>query len=362
MTFANDSFDSFLNYTLFSNTMTDYGLAILFFLAAFLIFRLARSFFLERLKKRAKKTPTKINETFIRILRSFSLPFYLFLAFYLALSTLEILPQIERVVFYVFIFWVTYQIVIAVSILIDLVSQKVLEKEAYSDTESAISLLTKIAKGVIWVVAILTLLSNIGFNVTSFVAGLGVGGVAVALALQNIFNDLFSSFSIYFDKPFVVGDFIIIGEKMGVVKDIGIKSTRIQSLQGEEIIISNRELTTAQIQNFKKMEQRRIVFHFGVLYETPHDKLVQIPEMIKKIIENHDMARFDRAHFQEFADSSLLFEVVYYMTVPGFSEYMDTQQDINFAIREVFAKEGIEMAYPTRTLYVKGDSGKNAQE
>lgn len=360
MPFTNDSVDYFLNYTLFSNAVIDYGLALLVFLAALLVFLLARSFFLGKLKKIAKETPTKINETLVRILRSFSPPFYLFLAFYISLSTLEILPQIERVTFYVFISWLTYQIVIAVSILIDLVSRKVLEKEGYSDTESAINLLTKIAKGVVWVVAILTLLSNMGFNVTSFVAGLGVGGVAVALALQNILNDLFSSFSIYFDKPFVVGDFIIIGEKMGVVKDIGIKSTRIQSLQGEEIVISNRELTTAQIQNFKKMEQRRIVFHFGVLYETPHDKLVQIPEMIKKIIENHEMARFDRAHFQEFADSALRFEVVYYMTVPGFNEYMDTQQDINFAIREIFAKEGIEMAYPTRTLYLKGGSGKSA--
>ncbi len=356
----NDSIDSFLNHTLFSNMVIDYSLALLVFLVTLLIFRLVLSLFLGKLKRRAEKTPTKINETLIQILQSFSWPFYLFLAFYLALSTLEVLSQVERLAFYVLISWITYQIVVVVSLLIDLVSRKILEKEAHAGTESAIGLLTKIAKGVIWVVAVLTLLSNMGFNITSFVAGLGVGGVAVALALQNIFNDLFSSFSIYFDKPFVVGDFIIIGDKMGVVKDIGIKSTRIQSLQGEEIIISNRELTTAQIQNFKKMEQRRIVFHFGVLYETPHDKLVLIPKIVKKIIEDHKMARFDRAHFQEFADSALRFEIVYFMTVPGYNEYMDTQQDINFAIREAFSKEGVEMAYPTRTLYIKGQDGKAA--
>jgi len=181
---------------------------------------------------------------------------------------------------------------------------------------------------------------------------LGIGGLAIAFALQNILEDMFSSFSIYFDRPFQIDDFIVIGDDMGIVKKIGIKSTRIQTLQGEELIISNKELTGKRIRNFKKMEKRRIVFKFGVVYETSTEKLKKIPGIIKDIMDRAELAEIDRVHFKEFGDFSLNFEVIYYIKSREYIDYMNTQQEMNFAIKERFEQEGIEMAYPTQTLYV----------
>jgi small-conductance mechanosensitive channel len=201
-------------------------------------------------------------------------------------------------------------------------------------------------------VAGIFIMSNLGFDVTSLVAGLGIGGIAVALALQSVLSDVFSSFSIYFDKPFQAGDFIIVGQHMGIVKHIGIKSTRIQTLQGEELIISNKELTSARVQNFKKMEKRRITFTFGVTYQTPVKKLKKIPEMVKEIVAKIELADLDRVHFRKYGDFSLNFEVVYYVKIPDYGKYMDTQQEINLALKERFEKEGIEFAYPTQTIFL----------
>jgi len=195
-------------------------------------------------------------------------------------------------------------------------------------------------------------LSNLGVNITSLVAGLGIGGLAIALALQSVLSDLFSSFSIYFDKPFQVGDYIIVGKHSGTVEKIGIKSTRIRASQGEEIVISNQELTSARVQNFKKLKERRNTTSIGVTYETSTDKLKKIPDIIKYIIEEEKNARFDRVYFTTFADSALVFDLVYYVKSDAYSVYLETQQNINFKIKEAFEKEGIDMAYPTQTIYL----------
>ena len=225
--------------------------------------------------------------------------------------------------------------------------------ENESEAKSAMSAINIIVKIVLWSVGILLILSNLGINVTSLLAGLGIGGVAVALAIQNILSDLFSSFAIHFDKPFVIGDFIVVGDKMGTVKKIGIKTTRIQALQGEEIVISNQELTSSQIQNFKKMQERRVVFTFGVTYGTSNEKLKSIPEIIKKIINELSEVRLDRVHFKEFGDSALLFEIAFYVDTGDYNKYMDIRQEINLKINKQFSENMIEMAYPTQTLFIK---------
>jgi len=171
--------------------------------------------------------------------------------------------------------------------------------------------------------------------------------------MKNILGDLFSSFAIFFDKPFLPGDFIQVGDKSGTVKKIGIKTTRIQASQGEEIVFSNQELTSSRVHNFKKMEERKISFSFGVVYETPLKKIKKISKMVKEIIVDIDKARFDRAHFSRFDDSALNFDVVYFVESDGYKTYMDIQQKINLKILEVFEKEEIEMAYPTRVVYQK---------
>ena len=216
-----------------------------------------------------------------------------------------------------------------------------------------IDLLAKALKAILWVVAVVLVLSNLGYNVSTLIAGLGIGGIAIAFALQNILGDLFASFAIYFDKPFQVGDYIIVDDDAGTVKHIGIKSTRIQSRQGEELIISNKELTEARVHNYKKMEKRRIVFTFGVIYETPTQKLKKIPNIIKEIVGKTETAEIDRVFFKEFGEFGLNFEIVYFLKSSDYALFVETQPKINLAIKDSFEKEGIEMAYPTQTVFVK---------
>jgi small-conductance mechanosensitive channel len=206
---------------------------------------------------------------------------------------------------------------------------------------------------VLYVLVLLMVLDNLGVDVTALVASLGIGGVAVALAVQNILTDLFACLSISIDKPFVLGDFIIVGDLLGTVEHIGLKTTRVRSLSGEQLIFSNNDLLGSRVRNFKRMYERRVVFTFGVVYQTRHEQLRRIPDMVRAIIEARENTRFDRAHFKAYGDSSLDFEVVYYVLVPDYNIYMDIQQAINLDLFERFEKEGIGFAYPTRTVYMQ---------
>ena len=193
-------------------------------------------------------------------------------------------------------------------------------------------------------------LDNLGINVTALVAGLGIGGVAVALALQKILGDLFASLSIMLDKPFVVGDFLVIDDYMGSVEHIGLKTTRIHSLSGEQLVFSNSDLLNSRLRNYGRMFERRVVFSIGVIYETPRKKLQLIPEIIRESVEAQDKIRFDRSHFMKYGDYALMFETVYYVLSPDYNIYMDIQQAIYFAIHKRFEQEQIEFAYPTQKL------------
>jgi small-conductance mechanosensitive channel len=211
-----------------------------------------------------------------------------------------------------------------------------------------------IVRFILWTVIVLMTLDNLGVNVTTMVAGLGIGGIAVALAVQNILGDLFASLSIVIDKPFVIGDFVIVGEYMGAVEYVGLKTTRIRALGGEQIVFSNGDLLKARIRNFRRMRERRVLFSFGVLYQTQAELVEKVPAMVRGIVEAHQKVRFDRAHFKSFGESSLAFEVVYWMLDPDFNLYMDVQQKINLEMLRAFEREGIRFAYPTRTLVVDG--------
>jgi small-conductance mechanosensitive channel len=217
---------------------------------------------------------------------------------------------------------------------------------------ATVTTLTFILRAVVWVIVVLTILANLGVNITAFVASLGIGGIAIALAVQNILSDLFASLSIALDKPFETGDFIISGELLGTVEYIGIKTTRVRSLSGEQVVISNTELLKRLIRNYKRMSERRALFNFGVTYNTPFEHLEALPGIIKKIIEDHPKARFDRAHFAKFGADSLEYEVVYYMLEPDYNLFMDTQQHINLELMRACAERGIDFAFPTRTLHI----------
>ena len=224
-----------------------------------------------------------------------------------------------------------------------------------TDPEAAttVTLLGFIGRVVIWALALLFGLDQLGFDVTALVAGLGIGGIAVALAVQNILGDLFASAAIVLDKPFMVGDFIIVGDKLGTVEKVGLKTTRVRSLWGEQLVFTNAQLLNAQIRNFKQMQERRIVFEIRVSFETPADKLRAISGWLKAAVEAQPDVRFDRAHFKECGESALVYEIVYYVLSGDYNVYMDRQQAINLAIFERFAQEGVRFAYPTRTLYIR---------
>jgi small-conductance mechanosensitive channel len=210
-----------------------------------------------------------------------------------------------------------------------------------------------LARTVLWSVIALMTLENLGFNITTLIASLGIGGVAVALAVQNILGDIFASLSIALDKPFVIGDFIIVDDVLGSIEYIGIKTTRLRSLSGEQIIVSNADLLKSRIRNYKRMNERRIVFGFGVVYQTSAETLARIPAVVKEIITSQPRARFDRAHFKEYGDSSLNFEVVYYVLDADYNVYMDVQQAINLELYRRFAADNIDFAYPTRTIIMQ---------
>jgi small-conductance mechanosensitive channel len=217
---------------------------------------------------------------------------------------------------------------------------------------NALGLIQLFARVVVWSIALLLILNNLGFDVTALVAGLGIGGIAVALAAQNILGDLFASLAIVLDQPFVVGDFVILDDKMGTVERIGIKTTRIRSLTGEQLIVSNADLLTSRIHNYKRMAERRVVFTIGVTYETPAAQVEKLPDMLRAIVEAQDLVRFDRAHFARYGDFALIYEVVYWMLSPDYNVAMDTQQRINVAIYRQLQDEGVEFAYPTQKVFI----------
>lgn len=223
---------------------------------------------------------------------------------------------------------------------------------ANASVSAAATLMSWGLRTLIWAVVLLAMMSNLGINITAFVASLGVGGIAIALAAQNILGDLFASMSIAIDKPFEVGDFIVLGSVAGTVEHVGVKTTRIRSLGGEQVVMSNTELLKQTVSNFKRLLERRIVFGFGVTYSTTPEQAAELPAVVKRVVQASERLRFDRAHFKAFGDSSLDYEVVYIVLDPAYSVYMDEQQRINLGLMREFAALGVEFAFPTRTVHM----------
>ena len=318
-------------------------------IAGWVIYHIFEHYFI----KWAEKTKTKLDD---EILKNVKKPIYFFVILigtYYGLEFLTILdpysPELTLIFTLAEILLVTFVITRIINVVIAWYAERGARQKM---SEHILFVLKKIINVVIFILAFLVILDVVGIDITGIAVGLGVGGIAIAFALQNVLSDVFSAFSIYFDKPFEIGDFIIVGSYAGTVKKIGMKSTRVQLLQGEELVLSNRELTSTSVRNFKKMKKRRIVFHFGVTYDTPSKKLEKIPDMVKKIVNSQELAEADRVHFTEFGDFSLNFEVIFYMKKGDYVLYRDTQQQINFAIKSAFEKEGIEMAFPTQTIYL----------
>ena len=349
----------FLTYTLYGNSVQSWILAAALTLVVMAGLAFARRFVVRHLTRLADRTSNELDDLAAAILDR-TKGFFLFAVAVIAGSQLLVVPAQVRDAVQALVFLATLlQLAIWGNAAIGVSLQRYTARRMEEDAASATTLrfvgfLLRLA---LWVLILLVALDTAGIDITALIAGLGVGGIAVALAVQNILGDLFASLSIVLDKPFVIGDFIIVGDMMGTVEHIGLKTTRIRSLSGEQLVFSNNDLLSSRIRNYKRMQERRIVFAFGVTYQTPRGRLEEIPAIVREVIESQESTRFDRAHFKAFGGSSLDFEVVYYMLVPDYNAYMDTQQAINLALFERFETLGIDFAYPTQTIYLSETAG-----
>lgn len=349
----------FLQIEILGNSIATYLIALGTMGIGITIILLVRTYVVYRLKRWARRTTTDLDDRLIRILEK-PVTFLLYLGtFHLGLRDLELRPVIEQSIDIIILIAAT---VLAIRLLGALMEYGVrlylVSKEADASLQKSVGALVPAIKVVIWAIGIVFLLDNLGFDISAVVASLGIGGVAIALASQGVLQDLFSYFSILFDQPFEIGDFIIVGDLMGTVETVGIKTTRVRSLGGEEIVFANTDITGSRIRNFKRMEGRRIITKFGLVYQTPVELLKQIPQMIQEIVERTENAVFERAHFAGYAESSLNFEMAYYVLSNDYKIYMDVQQEINLALKATFEQHQIEFAYPTRQLYVRTDAAQ----
>jgi len=347
-----------LDQIYYDNTIREWVYAVLAVIFVFLIIRISKAIVFRQINRIAAKTATVWDDLAARLIKKIKLFFLIVIAFYVG-SRLLTLPYatanfINKFVGIILLIQIGILASEAIRFWLNWYRKQKIEERA--DAVTTVTSVGVIVRMLLWLIILLIALDNLGVNVSALIAGLGVGGIAVALAVQNILSDLFASFSIVLDKPFVIGDFIIVDNFLGTIEHIGLKTTRVRSLSGEQLIFSNTDLLKTRIRNYKRMYERRIVFSIGVVYQTSYEKLTKIPKVIKNIIDNQEQTRFDRAHFKEYGPYSLNFEVVYWIENPDYNIYMEIQQAINLEIFHQFEKEGIEFAYPSQSIYINDKS------
>ncbi|MEM7592925.1 MAG: mechanosensitive ion channel family protein [Cyanobacteria bacterium P01_A01_bin.83] len=356
----------FLSQEFLNNTVNDYLIAAVILGGCVFVVKMLRRLAFKSLKRWTAKTDNIYDDAIIGILERDLVPLAYITAFYMTIGNLALHPIVERVFSAVVTIVATLLIIRLLSYAVEYIIKIywINYHPDHVDLEQSINALIPAIRVLIWLIGMAFLLDNLGFDISAVVASLGIGGVAIALASQGVLQDLFSYFAILLDRPFELGDFIIIGDYLGTVEYVGIKTTRLRSISGEEIIIANTDLINSRIRNCKRMGQRRIVFKFGVVYQTTSEQLAQIPVLVREIIDQTPHAIYDRAHFAGYADYSLDFEVVYLIDTSDYNIYMNAQQEVNLAVKSSFAKHGIEFAYPTQINYltkVSGDASSNGK-
>lgn len=344
----------FLDLVYWNNPLSLWLTAIGTVLIASLIVKLAGTLIIRRLKRFAAKTTTSLDDFVIDIIKKAVLPLAYIGSIYMAVSWLRLPAQAVRIIHIAWLVCLTFYTLKVISATFRKFINGFLQSQEQSESkEKQAGGLILIINVIIWILGIVFLIDNLGYNVTTLIAGLGIGGIAIALAAQAILGDLFSYFVIFFDRPFEIGDFVVVDDKAGVIEYIGIKTTRLRTLGGEQLVCSNTDLTNARLHNYKRMQSRRVNFKFGVTYQTDLHLLKEIPQMVKSIINSLEHVRFDRGHFSGYGSSSLDFDFVYYVEAPDYNLYMDIHQRILFDIFAVFEGKQIEFAYPTQTIYLE---------
>lgn len=343
-----------LNITVFHNTVKDYAGAALVLLGLVLALHLSKRIVVRRLEKFTARTEPDFDDFLVSLIARIGAPTFIAISLYAATRPLELNEALHIGIRYFLVIVLTVRAVILIQQVLQYAVEKAYLRARPADptAQSLSKNIVNVLRWAVWALAVVFVLDNLGINISALVAGIGIGGIAVAMASQAILGDVFSSVAIFVDKPFVVGDFIIVDNLLGTVEHIGLKTTRIRSLFGEQLIFPNSDLMKSRIKNYKRMEIRRIDFKVGVVYQTPVEKVKKIPQLVKDICGGIEGIKLDRVHFLSFGDFSLVYEIVYFVLSPVYNVYMDKHQELNFALKEVFEREGIEFAYPTQTLYL----------
>lgn len=345
-----------LEIELFSNKISAYISSLILLIILIFIFRIFKEVIIKYLKHLADKSDTKYDNYLIDAILELKWPFYLILALYISIQSLVIPKSFQLILELISIISIAYYLSKAIIKFIELVVKDLNSKVSQEDRvdESVIDLALTMIRVVIIIIAIVTVLTNLGIDTTTLITGLGIGGIAIAFALQKIMEDIFAFFMIHIDKPIKKGEFIAVGNYAGVVEKIGLKSTRIRSRSGEEIIVANKDLLNSWINNYGRIVERRYLLKIGVKYDTPADKLEKIPQIIKEeILSVSSEIKIYRVHFTGYGDWALLFEAYLGINKSDYSEYLDIVQRINLNIKRKFDKEGIEFAFPSQSLYIE---------
>ena len=344
---------------LYSNTLTAWMTALITFAVVCSAFFMLRTFAVRRAPK-SVVPPPQLQELFRDLVKR-TRPYFIFtVALWAGSLALTLNPHHEHIWHLVVMVGVLLQAGVWAGGLVLLWSQRVAEhRAADAGTRMTINVVAIAVRVLLWLIVLLVILDNLGINITALVTGLGIGGIAIALAVQNILGDLFAALSIVLDKPFIVGDAISVGDASGAVEHIGLKSTRLRSDSGELIIISNGDLLKSRIRNFRGQEKRLVVLKLGIAYGTPAEKLARVPTIIRAAAEKEKSVKFDRSNFTTFGIFALLTESVYSVYKLSYAEYMNAQQRINLEIYRQLSEEQIELAYqPAMVTATPGDSVK----
>lgn len=350
--------EDLLTREFYGNTGKEYLIMLGVIVLGLLLVKLFKRVILKRISVLVSKSETNVDDFIVESVGNFLLPMVYFTIIYAGLKTLVWPENILSILEVVYVVVITYYTIRLVSsIILMLLQTYIRRQEGGEEKVKQMGGVILIINILIWITGLIFMLGNLGYDVSAIIAGMGIGGIAIALAAQNIIGDLFNYFVIFFDRPFEVGDFLVIGDKNGIVDKIGIKTTRIKTLSGEQLVMANSDMTSSRIHNYKKMQRRRIVFTVGVTYETPVEQVKMIPGILREIVQSEKRVDFDRAHFKAFGDSSLDYEIVYIINDADFNTYMDIQQDFNFQIYQKFDELDISIAFPTRTLYLRNENG-----
>ena len=349
--------NNYLHTEFLGNTVLNWLIALGIIFVALVSLYLVKNFAIQQFKKWSGSTNSTLDDFIVTLIEKCLIPYLYFMSIISPTFWLVLSPKATGIFYVIVLLVTTFYILKAINAAVQYFIYSFLQKQEGGEMKKRqAGGIVVILKIIIWVLGIVFLLDNLGYNITTIIAGLGIGGIAIALAAQTFLGDLFSYFAILFDRPFEIGDFITVDDKMGEVEYIGIKTTRLRTVTGEQLICSNRNLTESKVHNFKRLQKRRVLLNLGVNYDTSPETLESIPALLKEVITSKTDVAFDHANFIGFGSYSLNFEIIYYILSADFLLFLDRQQEVNYEIYRLFQSKKITFAFPSQTLFLNHEN------